>query len=97
MVVNYHQEIAYTVVMATRKLKHYFQAHHIKVLLAQPLDALFRNSEAIGRIGKWAIELNEFVVDFEHRLAIKSQALADFIVDWTPIAFDTTLQFKEPT
>ena len=77
--------------MATRKLKHYFQAHRIKVLSAQPLEALFRNSEALGRIGKWATELNEFVVDFEHRSAIKSQALADFIVDWTPAAFDTTL------
>ena len=82
--------------MASRKVKHYFQAHRIKVLSAQPLEALFRNSEAIDRIGKWATELNEFVVDFEHRSAIKSQALADFIADWTPAAYDTTIQFKEP-
>jgi hypothetical protein len=58
---------------------------------------LFHNSEAIGRIGKWATELNEFIVDFEHKSAIKSQALADFIVDWTPATFDATLQFEEPT
>ena len=90
------EKIAYIVVMALRKLKQYFQAHHIKVLLAQPLDALFRNSEAIGRIRKWATELNEFVVDFKHRSSIKSQVLTDFIVDWTLVAFDTTLQFKEP-
>ena len=83
--------------MASRKLNYYFQAHRIKVLSSQLQEALFHNSEAIGRIGKWAIELNEFVVDFKHRLAIKSQALADFIVDWTLVAFDTTLQFKEPT
>jgi len=61
--------------MASRKLKHYFQAHRIKVLSSQPLGALFCNSEAVGRIRKWAIELNEFVVDFEHISAIKSQAL----------------------
>ena len=67
--------------MALRKLKHYFQAHHIKVLSAQPLEALFCNSEAIDRIRKWATELNEFVVDFKHRSAIKSQALIDFIAD----------------
>jgi hypothetical protein len=36
-------------------------------------------------------------VDFKHRSAIKSQALIDFIVDWTPVAYDTTLQFEEPT
>ena len=77
-------------------MKHYFQAHHIKVLLAQPLEALFHNSEAIGRIGKWATELNEFVVDFEHRFTIKSYALLDFITYWSPVAFDTTTQFEEP-
>jgi hypothetical protein len=81
--VNYSEleKIAYTVVMASRKLKHYFQAHRIKVLPAWPLEVLFHNSKGIGRIIKWAIELNEFVVDFEHRSAIKSQALVDFIVD----------------
>ena len=83
--------------MASRKLKHYFQAHRIKVLSAQPLEVLFCNREAISKIGKWATELNEFVVDFKHRLTIKSQALADFIMDWTPVAFDTTIQFEEPT
>ena len=58
--------------MASRKLKHYFQAHQIRVLSAQPLDALFQNSEAINRIGKWAAELNEYMIEFEHRSAIKS-------------------------
>ena len=57
---------------------------------------MFRNSEAIGQIGKWAAELNEYAVDFEHRSTIKSQVLADFIADWIPSAFDTTLQFEEP-
>ena len=58
--------------MASKKLKHYFQAHRIKILSVQPLEALFRNSEAIRRIGKWALELNDYIVDFEHRSAIKS-------------------------
>ena len=61
------------------------------------MEALFRNSKAIGKIEKWAMELNEFVVDFEQRSVIKSQVLADLIADWTPVAFDTTLQFEEPT
>ena len=69
--------------MASRKLKHYFQAHRIKVLLAQPLEELFRNSKAISRIRKWATELNKFIVDFEDRSGIKSQALAN----WNPAAY----------
>jgi hypothetical protein len=43
-----------------------------------------RNREATGRIGKWVVELNEFSIDYVHRSSIQSQALADFIADWTP-------------
>jgi ribonuclease HI len=43
-----------------------------------------RNKEATGRIGKWAIELNEFSIDYVHRSSIQYQALADFIANWTP-------------
>jgi hypothetical protein len=47
-----------------------------------------RNREATGRVGKWAAELNEFCMDYVHRSSIQSQALADFIADWTPGAQD---------
>jgi ribonuclease HI len=40
------------------------------------------------RVGKWAAKLNEFTIDFVHRSSIQSQALAEFIVDWTPRAQD---------
>jgi hypothetical protein len=43
-----------------------------------------RNREATGRVGKWDAELNEFCIDYVHRSSIQSQALADFIADWTP-------------
>jgi ribonuclease HI len=43
-----------------------------------------RNREATGRIGKWAVELKEFSIDYVHRSSIQSQAFADFIADWTP-------------
>jgi ribonuclease HI len=70
--------------MASRKLRHYFQAYHIIVSSSQPLKDIMRNREATGRIGKWAMELNEFTIDYVHRSSIQSQALADFIADWTP-------------
>jgi hypothetical protein len=49
----------------------------------QPLNDIFGNHDSSGRIGKWAMELSEHVIDFEKRSAIKSQVLADFIADWT--------------
>jgi hypothetical protein len=78
------EKVLYAVLMASRKLRHYFQAYHIIVPSSQPLKDIMRNREAIGRIGKWAAELNEFTIDYVHRSSIQSQALADFIADWTP-------------
>ena len=52
------EEIAYAVLISSRKLKHYFQAHKIIVPSSQPLGDILCNKEAFGRIGKWAIELS---------------------------------------
>jgi hypothetical protein len=46
------EKVAYIVVMASRKLKHFFQAHKIIVLSNFLLDNIFKNPEAIGWIGK---------------------------------------------
>jgi len=78
------EKVAYAVVMASRKLKHYFQAHKITIPSSFPLDNIFKNPKAIGQIGKWATEINDFAIEFIGRNAIKSQALADFLADWTP-------------
>jgi hypothetical protein len=77
------EKIAYAVIMAARKLRHYFEGHRIRVITNQPLNDLFANKEASTRLIKWGAELSEYTVDFERRSAIKSQVFADFIVDWT--------------
>jgi ribonuclease HI len=77
------EKMAYAVVMAKRKLRHYFQSHNISVPTAFPLQDMFENKESTGRIGKWATELTEHV-NFISCTAIKSQVLADFVADWTP-------------
>jgi ribonuclease HI len=82
------EKVLYAVLMASRKLRHYFQAYHIIVPSSQPLKDIMRNREATGRVGKWAEELNEFTIDYVHRSSIQSQALADFIADWTPGAHE---------
>jgi ribonuclease HI len=77
------EKIAYAVVMATRKLRHYFEAHKVTVLTDQPLNDLFINKAVSSRIAKWATELSKHTIDFGKRSAIKSQVLADIVVDWT--------------
>jgi hypothetical protein len=49
----------------------------------QPLNDIFSNRHNSRIINKWAMELLEYVANFEKRNAIKSQVLADFVVEWT--------------
>jgi ribonuclease HI len=77
------EKIAYAVVMASHKLRHYFEAFKVWVTSDRGLSELFRNPEASVRIAKWAAELSGYHITFEPRTAIESQVLANFIVDWT--------------
>jgi hypothetical protein len=74
---------SYTVVMSSRKLRHYFETFRVWVTSDRGLGELFRNPEASARMAKWAAELSGYHITFKPRIAIKSQVLADFIVDWT--------------
>jgi hypothetical protein len=77
-------KLLYVVLVASRKLRHYFQAHRVMVVTSFPLRAILHNANATGNIAKRVAELAEFQLDFQPRHAIKSQVLADFIVEWTP-------------
>jgi ribonuclease HI len=76
--------LLYAILITSRKLHHYFQAHKIVVVTSYPLRVILHNSNATGNIAKWAAELAGFQLDFQPRHAIKSQILADFVAEWTP-------------
>nr|ABA91954.2 retrotransposon protein, putative, unclassified [Oryza sativa Japonica Group] len=57
------QKMLYAILMASRKLRHYFQAHRVTVVTSYPLGQILHNREGTGRV---------------------SQALADFVAEWTP-------------
>jgi hypothetical protein len=50
-----------------------------------PLRDILHNRDATGRISKWVVELGALNVDFTLQKVIKSQALADFVAEWTKI------------
>jgi ribonuclease HI len=85
------QKLLYAVVLARRKLRHYFEAHPFTVVSSFPLGEIIRNPDAASRIAKWSVELMGETLAYAPRKAIKSQILADFVAEWT----DTQLQPPE--
>ena len=64
-------KLAFALITTAWKLKPYFQAHIIVVLMDQPLKRVMSNLEAAGRMALWAIELSKFDVQYRPRTAIK--------------------------
>src|SRR3954462_11523237 len=95
------QKLIFGLVMASRKLRHYFQAHEITVVTRFPLKRILQNPEATGRIVEWALELSSFGLRFESTSTIQSRALAEFIAEWTPTPDEeipeTSIPGKEAT
>nr|POE58897.1 gypsy retrotransposon integrase-like protein 1 [Quercus suber] len=77
------EKLAFALITASRKLRHYFQAHVINVMTDCPLKKVTNKLEAAGRLIQWAVELSEFDIKYQPRHAIKAQALADFIAEFT--------------
>jgi hypothetical protein len=66
------EKIAYAVIMASRKLRQYFEAYKVQVTSDRGLGEFLKNSEASTRITKWAAELSGYNITFEPTTATKS-------------------------
>ena len=77
------EKITFTLIVALRKLRPYFQVNPIIIMMYQPIKKAMNKPEAAGRTVQWAIELSQFDIKYRPRTAIKAQILADFIAEFT--------------
>ena len=56
------EKLSFALVTMARKLKPYFQAHIVIVLMDKPLCRAMSSPEAVGWMALWEIELSEFNV-----------------------------------
>ena len=76
------EKIALTLLVISRKLRPYFQAHPIVVTTNQPIRKIMNKIDAAGRLIQWVIELGQFDIEYRTQVAIKAQVLANFIVEF---------------
>ncbi len=76
------EKLALALIVATRKLRLYFQVHTIIVFTNHPLCKVMNKPDAARRLIQWAIKLSEFDIEYRPRQAIKAQAFADFIAEF---------------
>ena len=50
--------------MASCKLRQYFQASPILVMMDQPIRKSMNKPKAVGRMVQWAIELSQFDIEY---------------------------------
>ena len=65
------EKVILVVVLCTRKLPHYFQAHTIVVLTQLPFKTILQSADYTGRIVKWGTILGAFDIKYMPRTSIK--------------------------
>ena len=82
---NYQRlkKVAFALLMASRKLRPYFQCYPVLVRTNQPIRQILHKPDLAGRMMSWAIKLTQYDISYEPRLAIKAQVLANFLAEMT--------------
>ncbi|KAI3744713.1 hypothetical protein L1987_57804 [Smallanthus sonchifolius] len=76
------EKLILALIMASTKLRHYFETHAIHVKTNYPIKCVLRKPEMSGRMAKWPVKLSAYDLIYEPRIAIKPQTLVDFVADF---------------
>ncbi|RDX78296.1 Retrovirus-related Pol polyprotein from transposon 17.6, partial [Mucuna pruriens] len=77
------EKAALALVVASRRLRPYFQGHLIIVRTDLPIKQVLRKPDLAKRMVTWSVQLSEFDISYKSRGHIKAQALANFIMKMT--------------
>ena len=75
------EQAALALRMAAQKLRPYFQAHPVVVLIDFPLRGTIQKPDLSGRMARWEMELSEYGIQYNPRLSKKGQVLANFLAE----------------
>ena len=69
------EKMAFSLIVASRKLRPYFQAHTIIIMTDQPIRKVMSKLDAAGCMIQQAVELSQFDIKYKPRTTIKARKL----------------------
>lgn len=76
------EKLILALLTASRKLPHYFESHLIIMYTEILLKALLKKADFSERISIWSVELSHYEIDYQPRIVVKGQVLADFVAEF---------------
>ncbi|XP_009622663.1 uncharacterized protein [Nicotiana tomentosiformis] len=90
------EKLCLALVFAIQKLKHYFQAHAIRLVSrANPIKFVMSKPVLNDRLARWYLQFKQFEIVYIPQKAMKGQALANFLANH-PIPDDWELTDELP-
>ncbi|KAL0396522.1 UNVERIFIED_CONTAM: hypothetical protein Scaly_0100600 [Sesamum calycinum] len=81
------EKICLPLIFAHQKLKHYFQAHTVRLVTkANPLKYVMSKPVLSDRLARWYLQLQQFEIVYVPQKVVKGQVLVKFLVDHPIIA-----------
>lgn len=74
-------KLVFSLVLASLKLRHYFQDWEIHVTTNQDLKRILHKLDIIGRLVFWTIILSQFYIEYRPRTVMKAQVFSDFVAE----------------
>lgn len=89
------EKLAFALIVSARKLRPYFKEHTIRVLTEYPLKKVLQKLDISRRFVNWAVELEEFDIDFLPWTAIKRQTSTDFLAKFCGFPEEVELAVRD--
>nr|GEV76879.1 reverse transcriptase domain-containing protein [Tanacetum cinerariifolium] len=89
------EKVALALLYVSRRLRRYFEAHPITVIMDQPIKKILNKAEASRRLARYSMELRAYNISYEPHSSIKGQILADFINE-VPMGSDDLVSRTTP-
>ncbi|WJX68109.1 hypothetical protein P8452_52511 [Trifolium repens] len=86
------EKLSLAIICTARRLRQYFQSHQIIVKTDYPIKQVLKKPDLAGRMVAWSVELSEYDLTFTPRGSIKSQVLADFVLEMTTPPQETSME-----